>query len=326
MNILIGASGYIGKELVPLLASHATHLALIGRDKNKLKSKFPNHSIYDYDDLKNLTGSWDCIIHLAVANNKKDFSIEKSRKVNVELFQHIVRFAKEHSIPRVVNFSYTHALVPMVRTPYAITKREAFDWSKKVKDIQIDTVFLPFVYGNTWSEGLNFLNKIPRPLADFLFLILKSLKPSVKIQTIADWLQVSANPIKNQILLSEGQANNIIYQFSKRVFDVCAALFIIVAFCWLFAIISLVIFVSSGSPILFRQTRVGKNMEPFVLFKFRTMEAETKDLPTHLVSVSSVTKVGKFLRKIKLDEMPQVFNILRNDLRRPRPSLINQKE
>ena len=196
-----------------------------------------------------------------------------------------------------------------------------------MKDIQIDTVFLPFVYGNTWSEGLNFLNKIPRPLADFLFLILKSLKPSVKIQTIADWLQVSANPIKNQILLSEGQANNIIYQFSKRVFDVCAALFIIVAFCWLFAIISLVIFVSSGSPILFRQTRVGKNMEPFVLFKFRTMEAETKDLPTHLVSVSSVTKVGKFLRKIKLDEMPQVFNILRNDLcfNSPRPSLINQK-
>ncbi len=120
-----------------------------------------------------------------------------------------------------------------------------------------------------------------------------------------------------------------IYCVIKRIGDfILSALGCIILFPVLL-IMSMLIKIDSPGPILFKQKRVGINKTHFEILKFRTMYIDTpKDMPTHLLSDPEqyITKIGKFLRKTSLDELPQIFNILKGDMSiiGPRPALWNQ--
>lgn len=112
-----------------------------------------------------------------------------------------------------------------------------------------------------------------------------------------------------------------------RIFDFLLSFFGLL-FLWPIGLILYIIgLFDTGSP-LFKQERVGKNKKPFILYKFRTMNVNAKSVATHLANQSEVTRFGAFLRKSKLDELPQLFNVLKGDMSLvgPRPCLFNQME
>ncbi|MBQ4536029.1 MAG: sugar transferase [Lachnospiraceae bacterium] len=115
----------------------------------------------------------------------------------------------------------------------------------------------------------------------------------------------------------------------KKIMDRIWALIGLIVLSPIFLILVIAIKVDSKGPILFKQKRVGIHKSHFNILKFRTMRIDTpKDTPTHLLENPKqyITKVGKFLRKTSLDELPQIINILKGDMAivGPRPALWNQ--
>jgi lipopolysaccharide/colanic/teichoic acid biosynthesis glycosyltransferase len=110
----------------------------------------------------------------------------------------------------------------------------------------------------------------------------------------------------------------------KRIFDIASSLFVLVLASPFFIIISILIKLDSNGAIFFTQTRVGKNNKDFLLLKFRTMRVAQENLS--LITVGNdnrITNIGNFLRKYKLDELPQLINILKGEMSvvGPRPEV-----
>lgn len=119
------------------------------------------------------------------------------------------------------------------------------------------------------------------------------------------------------------------YPVVKRTADFLLSTIALLFFWPLLVVIAVLVKLDSKGPIFFKQKRVGKNKKEFYILKFRTMRTDTpKEMPTHMLKdpEAYITKVGKFLRKTSLDELPQIINIIKGEMSivGPRPALWNQ--
>ena len=122
-----------------------------------------------------------------------------------------------------------------------------------------------------------------------------------------------------------------VYAFFKRCFDIFCSFFAIVLLLFPMLIVAIAIKIDSKGPVLFKQDRIGKNKKIFKILKFRSMYIDTDpNAPTHQLgnAKSHITKVGRFIRKTSIDELPQLFNILSGKMSfvGPRPALWNQDD
>lgn len=112
-----------------------------------------------------------------------------------------------------------------------------------------------------------------------------------------------------------------------RIFDTLFSFVVLVFLSPIMIVLIIIGYIDNGSPI-FRQERVGRGKRPFRLYKFRSMHVNAPIVATHLANSNSVTHLGNFLRKSKLDELPQLWNVIIGDMSLvgPRPNLLNQVE
>jgi lipopolysaccharide/colanic/teichoic acid biosynthesis glycosyltransferase len=114
----------------------------------------------------------------------------------------------------------------------------------------------------------------------------------------------------------------------KRTFDLLASAALLIGFGWLIVLLIIAIRMTSSGRAIFAQERLGLEGRRFICYKLRTMYCNTPSAPTHLTDPSAITDLGKCLRRLKLDELPQLLNVIKGDMSLvgPRPCLPSQQD
>lgn len=329
--VITGASGSVGCELIPRLIAYGANLLLVGRNPVTLGKSFPGCKAIGYDEIATQAAGYDVLVHLTVLNNNTTGSYEDFAVVNVDLAVETYRRARNAGVRKFIYVSSTHALDPSASSFYATTKREAAKKLEAMADGDVCTLYLPAVVSEKLSGRLRVLNRFPRDVRTAALALITAVKSTVSTDRIAVAIADISGPGDigdARMIVTDGQAENLFFAASKRIIDLAFAVGTLALFGWLLIIIGIAIRLQSRGPALFRQVRVGRQQRTFTCFKFRTMYVGTRNTGTHEVAASSVTKFGAFLRRTKLDELPQVLNILMNhmSLVGPRPSLLSQTE
>lgn len=327
--VIAGASGNVGRSLIPGLLSHGWKVTLVSRTPDELAKTFPQCRTFDYCQLEQAASGASVFLYLSAQNNSGYADIAAYRQVNVDLALSTRAAASRAGVKHFVYVSTIHALDRLSQSQYAQSKREGEEALLQYYGAAVQVVYLPAFVGERMTGKLAILSTFPHSLGQTALNILSAFRPIVHIERICaymigtDW---TADALPLRVILSDGQQDNIVFRCTKRAFDFLAAFVFILLFFWLFGLIALAVRLDSPGPALFRQRRVGQNGIDFTCFKFRSMYVSTPQVGTHEVSRSSVTRRGSFLRQTKLDELPQLVNVLLNQMSLigPRPCLPGQ--
>jgi lipopolysaccharide/colanic/teichoic acid biosynthesis glycosyltransferase/NAD(P)-dependent dehydrogenase (short-subunit alcohol dehydrogenase family) len=331
MKIAItGASGFIGKQLIRRFLARGHDVLAVGRDTVLLAALFPGLRGVGYGELARAARGFDMLVHCAVANTGSRLSETEIFAANVDLVETVATAAAQAGIGHVVHLSSVHALDPGNQSGYARSKRASKDVLLRHSELRSTVIYLPIVYGDAYTGNMSFLNRLPRGLSGLMVRPLSSLKAAVDIDMVADVIleRSARSDARPEIILADDPLQNPWFTSVKRLIDVSLSLGILVFLGWFMLLVALAVRLQSKGPGIFAQERVGRGGEVFTCYKFRTMKLGTKQAGTHEVSAASVTGIGRVLRATKIDELPQIWNVLRNEMSfvGPRPCLPVQAE
>tara|TARA_R110002124_G_scaffold101462_6_gene249047 strand:+ start:9628 stop:10857 length:1230 start_codon:yes stop_codon:yes gene_type:complete len=331
--IITGASGFVGRQLVPLLADRGYDLLLVGRSVRNDDSGTEQIRYCTYNQLPSIADEYQALVHLATINNNSDAETSEFYRTNVDFLLEIANLSQKLGIAKFINITSVHALEQVAQDDYSVSKRIG-DQRLRNSGIQgVFTIYLPAVYGTEFAGKLKRLEALPRKFRLQALHVLAWLKPVVSVERLADSISdvvSSSNSVvqARRLFISDALVNRRGFDALKRVGDLFFAICVLIFGSWLMLAIAVAVKVSSPGPAIFAQRRVGKGRKIFTCYKFRTMSDGTKESATHEIQSSSVTPLGSFLRAVKLDELPQIFNIFRNEMSLvgPRPCLPIQTE
>jgi lipopolysaccharide/colanic/teichoic acid biosynthesis glycosyltransferase len=327
--LVTGATGFLGSQLTVGLENHNVDLILAGRNEYKLKQAYPKHLVISYDNLDSYSEKIDVVVHLAVLNNNSKGKQAEFQNANVDLFKKILSFCRKNNVSKVINLSSFHIYGDKL-DPYSTTKREAHRLAKEHHSTHIINIICPFIYSTPFQGKLSLFNKLPVLIKRPSFTVVSALKSLIHIDVVICEIikQLSNHNSEKDILLADDKDSNIVYFIFKKIVNyglsisALSILMIPMVFIWL------LVKMTSKGPGIFIQNRIGLKGKQFKLYKFRTMKVDTKNMGTHFASSSDITKLGSLLRRTKLDELPQLFNILLGDMELigPRPGLPEQQD
>lgn len=327
--VITEAGGFVDSLIVPRLLEAGHVVVLIGRSPKTLAEQFAQVQVGSYDALPELGKQADCLLHLSTVKSNANVGKDTFFKVNVDQLVETAQMAALAGVKRFINVSTTHALDMRDCGDYSESKRAGIAALQDLSltGMSVETVYMPAIYGDRWTGKLNKLNKLPQPLAQLLFPAIAALKPTCHVQKLVNFVEnQTLSEIEQDIILTDPKDANLVYRCLARLIDLLFAVSVIILLGWLLFFVWIAIRLDSPGAGIFAQTRIGRHGKPFTCYKFRTMRDGTKQAGTHELTTSSITRLGRFLRISKIDELPQVINILRNDLSLigPRPCLPSQ--
>lgn len=329
--VITGSSGRLGRRLVETARRDGWRVTRVARPGSVLPPDEGRSEVVSLDELDAVLGAESVLVHLAARNNDQPGTRAEFETDNAASTRLLLGIAARSQLRKFILASTHRAAQPNDRDHYGHSKRAAEETMNAAKGVNAVALRFPALRADdmTFAGRLNRLNILPRSLRPIR--VVSALRPELSIASAVESIMHTARqtgdgePIQE---LGEDKDRNAYYRFGKRTVDIAFALAVLIVFPWLLLAIWLAVKLTSPGPGLFVQDRVGRHQQVFRCYKFRTMRTGTENAASHMVSRDAATPVGRFLRRVKLDELPQVINLLRGELSLvgPRPSLPSQTE
>lgn len=283
---------------------------LVGRNPDALAQQFPGQTVASYAGLARVAKGADLLIRLADRNNDQPGDPAVFDTVNVTLPQEIVTAAQAEYVTSALNVSSVQALDERNESAYAVSKRKAGASLAGVEGLETRAFYLPLVHGEGFAGKLGRTSSLPKPLVALQFPVFAAFKSTAHVDRVAAHVLAGAEGGIRRM----GKAVTQLTGHCARLLSGVLALTVIVLSWWAPLNVWAVVKWTSPGLGLFVQSRVGREGRLFRLHKFCIMAEGTKQAGTHKVSAAAIKPIGAFLRRTKLDELPQALNIFKGEL------------